>query len=66
VEALSRFSGLLRMRLVANEVSVSETSSGVAEEIVWRGTSSQWKNFGVYLLCGLFCWLIVPFAHTIV
>ncbi len=48
------------MRLVANEVSVSETSSGVAEEIVWRGTSSQWKNFGVYLLCGLFCWLIVP------
>ena len=48
------------MGLVANEVSVSETSSGAAEEIVWRGTSSQWKNFGVYLLCGLFCWLIVP------
>jgi uncharacterized membrane protein YdbT with pleckstrin-like domain len=48
------------MWLVANEVSVSETSSGVTEEIVWRGTSSQWKNFGVYLLCGLFCWLIVP------
>jgi len=48
------------MRLVANEVSVSETSSGVAEEIVWRGTSSQWKNFWVYLLCGLLCWLIVP------
>ena len=48
------------MGLVANEVSVSETSSGVAEEIVWRGTSSQWKNFCVYLLCGLFCWLIVP------
>jgi hypothetical protein len=22
-------------------------------EIVWRGASSQWKNFGVYLLCGL-------------
>jgi membrane protein YdbS with pleckstrin-like domain len=48
------------MGLVANEVSVSETSSGVAEVIVWRGTSSQWKNFWVYLLCGLFCWLIVP------
>jgi len=32
----------------------------MAEEIVWRGTSSQWKNFGVYLLCALFCWLIVP------
>ncbi len=30
------------------------------EETVWRGTSSQWKNLGVYILCGLFCWLIVP------
>ena len=48
------------MRLVAKEVSVNETSSVAAEEIVWRGTSSQWKNFGVYLLCGLCCWLIVP------
>ena len=48
------------MAHLANGVSVSETSSGVAEEIVWRGTSSQWKNFGVYLLCGLLCWLIVP------
>jgi membrane protein YdbS with pleckstrin-like domain len=48
------------MRLVANEVFVSETTSVAAEEIVWRGTSSQWKNFGAYFLCGLFCWLIVP------
>ena len=32
----------------------------MAEEIVWRGTSSQWKNFGVYILCALFCWLVVP------
>ena len=48
------------MLRVANEVSVNETSSAAAEEIVWRGTSSQWKNFGVYLLCGLLCWLIVP------
>jgi len=39
---------------------MSETSSGAAEEIVWRGTSSQWKNFGVFLLCGLLCWLLVP------
>jgi membrane protein YdbS with pleckstrin-like domain len=45
---------------------VSETASGVAEEIVWRGTSSQWKNFGVYLLCGLFCWLIVPIFFALV
>ena len=30
------------------------------EEMVWRGTSSQWKNFGVFILCAFFCWLIVP------
>src|SRR5215470_245039 len=54
------------MGLADNEVFMSDTSSGAAEEIVWRGTSSQWKNFGVYLLCGLFCWLLVPifFALT--
>ena len=32
----------------------------MAEQTVWRGPSSQWKNFGVFILCGLFCWLIVP------
>ena len=48
------------MGLVAKNFFVTDTSSVAAEEIVWRGTSSQWKNFGVYLLCGLFCWLIVP------
>ena len=51
---------------VANQVSMSETSSAAAEEIVWRGTSSQWKNFGAYFLCGLFCWLIVPIFFALV
>ena len=37
-----------------------EKSAVVVEETVWRGTSSQWKNFGVYALCALTCWLIVP------
>lgn len=32
----------------------------MAEEIVWRGTSSQAKNLGLFILAGLFCWLIVP------
>jgi uncharacterized membrane protein YdbT with pleckstrin-like domain len=32
----------------------------MAEETVWRGTSSQLQNLGVFILCGLFCWLIVP------
>src|SRR5256714_15642142 len=30
------------------------------EEMVWRGTSSQWKNWGLFVLCALLCWLIVP------
>jgi membrane protein YdbS with pleckstrin-like domain len=30
------------------------------EQMVWPGTSSQWKNFGFFILCALFCWLIVP------
>jgi uncharacterized membrane protein YdbT with pleckstrin-like domain len=32
----------------------------MAEQTVWRGSSSQWKNLGVFILCSLFCWLIVP------
>jgi membrane protein YdbS with pleckstrin-like domain len=54
------------MGLFAKEVFVAETSSAAAEEIVWCGTSSQWRNFGVYLLCGLFCWLIVPIFFALV
>src|SRR5437773_7406761 len=38
------FSGLLLLGLVAKGLSVTETSSGMAEEIVWRGTSSLWRN----------------------
>jgi len=30
-----------------------------AEETVWRGPSSQWKNFGRYLVCALLCAIIV-------
>jgi uncharacterized membrane protein YdbT with pleckstrin-like domain len=37
----------------------------MSEEVVWRGTSSQWKNFGLYLLCGLLCWLIVPIYFAV-
>ncbi len=55
-----RVSGLRLAGLVAKEFLVAQTSSTAAEEIVWRGTSSQWKNFGAYFLCGLFCWLLVP------
>ena len=32
----------------------------MAEETIWRGSSSQLKNLGCFILCFLFCWLIVP------
>ncbi|HEX8897719.1 MAG TPA: PH domain-containing protein [Chthoniobacterales bacterium] len=32
----------------------------MAEEPIWRGTASQLKNLGCFILCILFCWLIVP------
>lgn len=32
----------------------------MAEETIWRGTPSQLKNLGLFILAGLFCWLIVP------
>jgi len=30
------------------------------EKLIWKGNPSQWINFGTYLLCILFCWLIIP------
>lgn len=30
------------------------------EEIIWTGRPSQIINFKVFVLCGLFCWLVVP------
>ena len=30
------------------------------ETTIWRGSSSQIKNLGLFIVCGLFCWLIVP------
>ena len=45
---------------------MNETNSLPPEEIVWRGTSSQWKNFGIYVLCGLLCWLIVPIVFALI
>jgi len=31
-----------------------------AEQTVWRGRSSQVTNVGLYLVCFLTCWLVVP------
>lgn len=30
------------------------------EQMLWKGTPSQAVHFGTYILCGLFCWLVVP------
>lgn len=38
----------------------SDNTRAMAEEMIWRGTSSQLKNLGLFILCVLFCWLIVP------
>jgi uncharacterized membrane protein YdbT with pleckstrin-like domain len=32
----------------------------MAEEILWKGNASQVKNFSIFLICGLTCFLIVP------
>lgn len=37
----------------------------MAEESIWRGTSSQNKNLGLFILCGLFCWLLVPIGFAV-
>src|SRR5438105_1565869 len=31
-----------------------------AEQTVWKGRSSQATHFGLYLVCFLTCWLVVP------
>ena len=38
----------------------SDRTGLMAEETIWRGTASQLKNLGCFVLCFLFCWLIVP------
>ena len=30
------------------------------EKEIWRGRPSQWINFGAFLLCFLFIWLVIP------
>lgn len=30
------------------------------EKEIWKGSPSQWINFGTYIICFLFCWLVIP------
>ena len=36
-----------------------------AETAVWTGNPSQLKNFRVFLICGLLCWLVVPLFYAL-
>lgn len=31
-----------------------------AETVIWTGSPSQVTNLGTYVLCVLFCWLVIP------
>jgi uncharacterized membrane protein YdbT with pleckstrin-like domain len=56
-----KFSWVQAMSTSALVLSRDSGKTGaMAEETIWRGTSSQLKNLGIFILCGLFCWLIVP------
>lgn len=35
-------------------------SSDQGERLLWQGRPSQVVNLGTFILCGLFCWLVVP------
>jgi uncharacterized membrane protein YdbT with pleckstrin-like domain len=37
-----------------------DRTGAMTEETIWRGTASQLKNLGCFILCVLFCWLLVP------
>jgi membrane protein YdbS with pleckstrin-like domain len=30
------------------------------EKEIWKGSPSQWTNSGTYVMCILFCWLVIP------
>ena len=36
------------------------------EQVIWEGSSSQVRNLHIYLLCALFCWLIVPIVYALI
>ena len=49
-----------------NEDTAINTGSSPAEQVIWSGSSSQVRNLGLYILCALFCWLVVPLIYAIV
>ena len=41
------------------------TTTNTSEQPIWAGSSSQVRNLHIYLLCALFCWLIIPIFYGI-
>jgi uncharacterized membrane protein YdbT with pleckstrin-like domain len=48
-----------------DEVTADNTGSNATEQLIWSGSSSQVRNLHIYILCALFCWLIVPIFYGI-
>ena len=48
-----------------DEVTTDNTGANATEELIWSGSSSQVRNLHIYILCALFCWLIVPIFYAI-
>jgi uncharacterized membrane protein YdbT with pleckstrin-like domain len=44
---------------------MEQEATNPAEEVIWSGSSSQVRNLHIYLLCALFCWLIIPIFYAI-
>ena len=42
------------------------TPANPNEQVIWEGSSSQVRNLHIYLLCALFCWLIVPIIYALI
>lgn len=42
------------------ETKKMKEEKGMSEKEIWKGSPSQWTNFGAYVLCGLFFWLVIP------
>jgi uncharacterized membrane protein YdbT with pleckstrin-like domain len=54
-----------------NEGSKGEMPPGnvpadhASEQVIWAGTSSQIRNLHIYILCALFCWLVLPIFYAL-
>ena len=41
------------------------TTSNTTEQLIWEGSSSQVRNLHIYILCALFCLLVIPLIYAI-